>query len=172
MKLVFDPFQAIAAGATGMVARGLLAGTAIIVGGGLATRSGAYMTNDNAYVANAMLTMFLLPAALITVATLGGFLASLCLSTAWITFGAYLRFNTGKWILFTLFASTLYGGIFFDLNGLYGGLASDDSPFWRWWAVHRWPLVSPVIAGMILAIPDLLNFQRRAAARSAESNQG
>jgi hypothetical protein len=140
MKTCPYPLQALALGATGMTARCFLAVAAIMLGGALATFPEVYAENG--------LMFLLFPVSVFYLTTLPGLLMFCTLGAAWASFFSFVRFNGGKWSLFLIFAFTLYGVHFEDLLGM------DEQYFWR---THHWPLLLPLLAGLILGTPDLIN---------------
>ncbi len=142
MKTCPDPLQAIALAATGVVARGCLAVAAIMLGGALATFPWAESENG--------LGFLLFPVAFFYLSTLPGLLMFCTLGAAWVSFFSFVRFNGGKWALFLIFACTLYGVHFATLLG-------EDEPWSDFWHTHFWPLLFPLIAGLLVGLPDLIN---------------
>ena len=70
---------------------------------------------------------------------------------------AFIRFNCGKWTLFTLFSSALYGERFAAVaNGDSWKHLVEDGRFW--------PLFFPLVLGLVFAAPDLIKywFRKRA----------
>ncbi len=155
MKMIHDPFQAIAVGGTGVIARGLLAVAAVLAGGTLSS----YPEVDGK---NAIWIM-LFPALVFYLTKLAGVVAFLCLGITWFSACAFIRFNFGKWMLYTIFSSALYGLLVWD--------ALDYQGWEKMWELHHWPLFFPLFVGVIISVPEIINCWLRQLARKAGASK-
>ena len=138
-KICYDPFEAAAAGASGIILRSLLAFGAIFIGSGL----GTFPESNFVSVFN-----IIYPFAVANLPDIAAIVACACTAATWIFLILYIRLDYGKWILFSLFSSSLYAIAF-----MYMAFQS------------AWPrdsktqaLFIPPLVALIIAIPDFVNF--------------
>jgi hypothetical protein len=171
MKIMFDPFQAIAAVATGVIVRGLLAAGALTFGAML----GVFPDSSplDAWV------ICLLPASIAHLGTLRGFATFVLLCAAWVSLLRFFCFNGGKWTLFTLFATALCSTTItaawsgrVDFFAFFASGRTDGYDAAKEFDWHAWALVFLVLAAVIVAMPDLINYWvRRTAPRTEEAEE-
>jgi len=106
-----------------------------------------------------------------------GLLTILSAITAWVSFWVFYRFNQGKWSLFALFVSTFY--IVLTTSHEFRYSISDDCVLGvneGWWVPWVLMLLSPPlvlklllippVVGLVVGIPDFLNYRYRRAWRA------
>jgi len=146
-----DPMQAALSGCDSFIARSILAGLVLLAGSAMASFPEAEWFN--------VMVVVLFPAWLFLLTKWFGLLALAFLLTAWGAFYTFIRGDRGKWTLLVLYASALYGVTF--------AAYYDRAPLAGWLDLHSASLLSPLVAAVLLAIPEILNGVGRLMARRA-----
>jgi hypothetical protein len=142
-----DPLQAIILGATGVVARGFIAGATVLIGMTLASYPDPNVHN--------VFWLFALPITLnLMLNSIGMACDSVLLIVTWVSILSFIICEHGKWALWLLFSCSFYSVVIKEFHDR-AGLEFDQS------LLESWHLMTPFLLGLAFALPDLVNFGHR-----------